>query len=60
MTRGNGDEREGFFRAVDAEPAGFCSSGPSDPNCVAVQITLTPVELSKRFGSGDKRVWRRA
>ena len=44
---------------MDYDLAQFWPEGPTDPNYVAVRIEPDRVELSKMFGTMDKRVWRR-
>ena len=44
---------------MDYDLAQFWPEGPTDPNYVAVRIDPDRVELSKMFGTMDKRVWRR-
>jgi hypothetical protein len=43
---------------IDYDLSQFWSGGPTDPEYLPVKITPTRVELSKMFGSMDKRVWR--
>ena len=52
------DVREHVWDVLDYDLADFWPEGPGDPNYAAVRITPTRVELSKMFGSQDKRVWR--
>lgn len=44
---------------LDYDLSAFWPGGPADPNFVAVRIAPERVELSKMFGSQEKRVWRR-
>jgi len=44
---------------LDYDLSAFWPGGPTDPNYVAVRIVPERVELSKMFGSQEKRVWRR-
>ena len=51
--------REHVWRNVmDYDLEQFWPGGPADPGYVAVRIDPERVELSKMFGSMDKRVWR--
>ena len=43
---------------MDYDLGQFWPGGPADPGYCAVRVTPTRVELSKMFGSTDKRVWR--
>ena len=64
VVRGNaeiiGDEAEKkrVWDVIDYDLSQFWSGGPTDPEYSPVKITPTRVELSKMFGSMDKRVWR--
>jgi general stress protein 26 len=64
LVRGNaeiiGDEAEKkrVWDVIDYDLSQFWSGGPTDPEYSPVKITPTRVELSKMFGSMDKRVWR--
>ena len=51
-------EKKRVWDVLDYDLSEFWSAGPTDPNYTAVKITPTRVELSKMFGSMDKRVWR--
>jgi general stress protein 26 len=53
-------EKKRVWDVLDYDLSQFWSGGPTDPSYVAVKITPERVELSKMFGSTDKRVWRRA
>lgn len=53
-------EKKRVWDVIDYDLSAFWSGGPSDPNYTAVRVTPQRVELSKMFGSTDKRVWRRA
>ena len=46
------------WEVLDYDLSDFWPEGPGDPNYCAVRIVPTRVELSKMFGSTDKRVWR--
>ena len=52
-------EKKRVWDVIDYDLAQFWSGGPDDPSYAPVKITPTRVELSKMFGSMDKRVWRR-
>ena len=64
MVRGNaeivGDEAEKkrVWDVIDYDLSQFWSGGPTDPEYSPIKITPTRVELSKMFGSMDKKVWR--
>jgi general stress protein 26 len=51
--------RRHAWDVLDYDLSAFWPGGPSDPNYVAVRIRPERVELSKMFGSRDRRVWRR-
>jgi general stress protein 26 len=51
--------RRRVWDVLDYDLSAFWPGGPTDPNYVAVRIVPERVELSKMFGSQDKRVWRR-
>lgn len=51
-------EKKRVWDVIDYDLSAFWNGGPGDPNYTAVKITPTRVELSKMFGSTDKRVWR--
>jgi general stress protein 26 len=53
-------EKKRVWDVLDYDLSQFWSGGPTDPNYLPVRITPERVELSKMFGSMDKRVWRRA
>lgn len=53
-------ERKRVWDVIDYDLSQFWSGGPTDPNYTLVRITPQRVELSKMFGSMDKRVWRSA
>ncbi len=64
MVRGNAElitdeaEKKRVWDVLDYDLSEFWSGGPGDPNYTAVRITPARVELSKMFGSMDKRIWR--
>jgi len=43
---------------IDYDLTEFGSTGPEDPNFLAVRIVPERVELSEMFGSVNRRVWR--
>jgi hypothetical protein len=43
---------------IDYDLSQFWPGGPTDPNYSPVRIDPERVELSKMFGTADKRVWR--
>jgi hypothetical protein len=45
---------------IDYDLSQFWRGGPEDPGYTLVRILPERIELSKMFGSVDKRVWRRA
>jgi general stress protein 26 len=53
-------EKKRVWDVIDYDLSAFWKGGPSDPNYTLVRIDPERVELSKMFGSQDKRVWRRA
>ena len=52
-------EKKRVWDVIDYDLSQFWSGGPTDPNYAPVRIDPERVELSKMFGSMDKRVWRR-
>jgi general stress protein 26 len=52
-------EKKRVWDVIDYDLSQFWSGGPTDPEYTPVRIDPTRVELSKMFGSMDKRVWRR-
>ena len=52
-------ERKRMWDLTDYDLGAFWQGGPDDPDYTLVRITPERVELSKMFGSQDKRVWRR-
>ena len=46
-------DREGSHIGHEARPG-----GPDDPDYMPVRVVPERVELSKMFGTQDKRVWR--
>ena len=55
---GDEAEKKRVWDVIDYDLSQFWSGGPTDPEYSPVKITPTRVELSKMFGSMDKRVWR--
>jgi len=53
-------EKKRVWDVLDYDLSQFWSGGPTDPNYTLVRVTPARVELSKMFGSMDKRVWRSA
>jgi general stress protein 26 len=53
-------EKKRVWDVIDYDLSAFWSGGPTDPNYTLVRVTPQRVELSKMFGSTDKRVWRSA
>lgn len=51
-------EKKRVWDVMDYDLTQFWSAGPEDPNYTPVKITPRRVELSKMFGSMDKRVYR--
>jgi general stress protein 26 len=51
--------RRRVWDVLDYDLSAFWPGGPTDPGYVAVRVVPERVELSKMFGSQDKRVWRR-
>lgn len=51
-------EKKRVWDVIDYDLSAFWAGGPDDPNFAPVRIVPTRVELSKMFGSTDKRVWR--
>lgn len=65
MVRGTaeviGDDavRKRVWDVLDYDLSQFWPGGPTDPNYAAVRIAPTRVELSRMFGTQDRRVWHR-
>ena len=51
-------EKKRVRDVMDYDLSAFWSGGPTDPGFTPMRITPERVELSKMFGSTDKRVWR--
>jgi general stress protein 26 len=54
----DGGEKKRIWDVLDYDLTPFWPGGPTDPSYTPVRITPTRVELSKMFGSVDKRVWQ--
>jgi general stress protein 26 len=52
------NEKKRVWDVMDYDLSQFWNGGPSDPGFTPLRITPQRVELSKMFGSMDKRVWR--
>jgi len=52
-------EKKRVWDVIDYDLSQFWSGGPDDPSYMLVKVHPERVELSKMFGSQDKRVWRR-
>jgi len=52
-------EKKRVWDVIDYDLSQFWKGGPDDPSYAPVKIVPERVELSKMFGSVDKRVWRR-
>jgi len=65
MVRGTaeviGDDavRKRVWDVLDYDLSQFWPGGPTDSNYAAVRIAPTRVELSRMFGTQDRRVWHR-
>jgi general stress protein 26 len=55
---GDGAEKKRVWDVIDYDLSQFWPGGPTDPNYTLVRIDPQRVELSKMFGSMDKRVWQ--
>lgn len=51
-------EKKRVWDVMDYDLSQFWSGGPGNPGFTPLRITPERVELSKMFGSMDKRVWR--
>jgi general stress protein 26 len=51
--------RRHVWDVLDYDLTPFWPGGPTDPSYVVVRIVPERVELSRMFGSQDKRVWQR-
>jgi general stress protein 26 len=52
-------EKRRVWDVIDYDLSQFWPGGPADPNYTPVRIDPERVELSKMFGSVDRRVWLR-
>ncbi len=52
------EEKKRVWDVIDYDLGQFWSGGPTDPNYALIRVTPTRVELSKMFGSMEKRLWR--
>jgi len=53
-------EKHRVWKVIDYDLSQFWPGGPDDPSYTLVRIDPERVELSRMFGTQDKRVWRRA
>ena len=51
-------EKKRVWEVIDYDLTAFWSGGPEDANYTLVKVVPERVELSKMFGSMDKRIWR--
>ncbi len=51
-------EKKRVWDVIDYDLSQFWPGGPADPSFTLIRIEPRRVELSKMFGSQDKRVWR--
>jgi len=51
-------DKQRAWKAIDYDLTQFGSTDPDDPNFLPIRMTPTRVELSERFGSMNKKVWR--
>jgi len=51
-------EKKRVWDVIDYDLSQFWPGGPTDPEYSPIKVTPTRVELSKMFGTLDKRVWR--
>jgi general stress protein 26 len=52
-------ERTRVWDVIDYDLGAFWPGGPADESYTLVRVTPERVELSKLFGTQDRRVWRR-
>jgi general stress protein 26 len=55
----DGAEKKRVWDVIDYDLSQFWSGGPADPGYTLVRIDPERVELSRMFGSVDRKVWRR-
>lgn len=53
-------EKKRVWDVIDYDLSQFWPGGPEDPEYAPVRISPERVELSKMFGTQDRRIWRRA
>ena len=53
-------EKKRLWDVIDYDLSAFWKGGHTDPSYTLIRIDPERVELSKMFGSQDKKVWRRA
>lgn len=64
VVRGRGEivtdaaEKKRVWDVIDYDLSAFWPGGPEDQGFTLVKVVPTRVELSKMFGSMEKRVWR--
>ena len=51
-------EKRRVWDVIDYDLGQFWPGGSGDPNYTAVRVTPERVELSRMFGTQDRRVWR--
>lgn len=52
-------EKKRVWDVIDYDLGQFWPGGPGDPEYTLIRVAPTRVELSKMFGTVEKRVWRR-
>lgn len=52
------EEKKRVWDVIDYDLSAFWPGGPGDEGFTLVKVVPTRVELSKMFGSVEKRVWR--
>ena len=52
-------ERARIWDVIDYDLSAFWSGGPTDESYTAVRVAPERVELSKLYGTQDRRVWQR-
>jgi general stress protein 26 len=53
------EEKQRVWKVIDYDLAQFWPGGPDDPTYTLVRVDPDRVELSRMFGSQDRRVWTR-
>lgn len=56
----DGAEKKRVWDVIDYDLSQFWPGGPTDPNYTLVRIDPERVELSKMFGSVEKRIWTKS